>query len=132
MSLSRRALFAREPRSSANLRQLISARGREALVAELGPGAGESGLIPPPQSGEIRLTSNENPLGPFPASMAAIHGAFAGASRYPDNVQPSRRLKKTDTQTPIHTVVDTVIADESKGKIGRLKSGIVILRRGGD
>ncbi len=89
MSLSRRALFAREPRSSANLRQLISARGREALVAELGPGGGESGLIPPPQNGEIRLTSNENPLGPFPASMDAIHDGFAGAGRYPMNVQPS-------------------------------------------
>lgn len=89
MSLSRRALFAREARSSAQLRQLISARGREALVAELGPLGGESGLIPPPQRDEIRLTSNENPLGPFPASMAAIRDGFAGAGRYPMNVTPS-------------------------------------------
>jgi histidinol-phosphate aminotransferase len=89
MSLSRRALFARQGRSSAALRQLISARGREALVAELGPLGGESGLIPPPQRDEIRLTSNENPLGPFPASMAAIREGFAGAGRYPMNVTPS-------------------------------------------
>lgn len=89
MSLSRRALFAREARSSAALRQLVSARGREAVVAERGPLGGESGLIPPPQDGEIRLTSNENPLGPFPDSMAAIRDAFAGAGRYPMNVQPS-------------------------------------------
>ncbi len=89
MSLSRRALFAREAGSSANLRQLISARGREALIAELGPLGGESGLIPAPQNGEIRLTSNENPLGPFPASMAAIRNGFAGAGRYPINAQPS-------------------------------------------
>ncbi len=89
MSLSRRALFAREAGSDANLRQLISARGREALIAELGPLGGESGLIPAPQNGEIRLTSNENPLGPFPASMAAIRDGFAGASRYPSNAQPN-------------------------------------------
>jgi len=89
MSLSRRALFAREPRSSANLKQLISARGREALIAELGELGGEAGLIPAPQNGEIRLTSNENPLGPFPASMAAIHDGFAGAGRYPSNAQPN-------------------------------------------
>ena len=89
MSLSRRALFTRESRSTAGLRQLISARGREALVAELGPLGGESGLIPAPQNGEIRLTSNENPLGPFPASMEAIRAGFgADAGRYPDNVQP--------------------------------------------
>jgi len=89
MSLSRRALFAREPRSSVGLRQLIAARGREALVAELGPLGGEAGLIPAPQAGEIRLTSNENPLGPFPESMAAIRDGFAGANRYPDNFEPS-------------------------------------------
>jgi len=89
MSLSRRALFARESRSTAGLRQLISARGREALVAELGPMGGESGLIPAPQNGEIRLTSNENPLGPFPQSMEAIRDGFGPpAGRYPDNVQP--------------------------------------------
>jgi histidinol-phosphate aminotransferase len=99
MSLSRRALFGRTvaasapppgvAQSTAALRQLISARGREALVAELGPLGGESGVIPPPQDGEIRLTSNENPLGPFPSSMAAIRDGFAGAGRYPMNVQPS-------------------------------------------
>ncbi len=89
MSLSRRALFAGGSSSSANFAQLVTARGREALVAELGPFGGESGLIPRPQQGEVRLTSNENPLGPPPPAMAAIRDGFAGAGRYPSNVQPS-------------------------------------------
>ena len=89
MSLSRRALFAGGNSSNANFAQLVAARGREALVAELGPFGGESGLIPRPQQGEVRLTSNENPLGPPPPAMAAIRDGFTGAGRYPSNVQPS-------------------------------------------
>jgi len=89
MSLSRRAVFAGGSSSSANFAQLVTARGREALVAELGPLGGESGLIPRPQEGEIRLTSNENPFGPPPPAMAAIRDGFAGASRYPSNTQPN-------------------------------------------
>ncbi len=89
MSLSRRAMFAGGGSSSANFAQLVTARGREALVAELGPLGGESGLIPRPQKGEIRLTSNENPFGPPPSAMAAIRDGFVGASRYPSNTQPN-------------------------------------------
>ena len=89
MSLSRRAVFAGGNSSSANFAQLVTARGREALVAELGPLGGESGLIPRPQEGEIRLTSNENPFGPPPPAMEAIRDGFAGASRYPSNTQPN-------------------------------------------
>ena len=89
MSLSRRALFGLGTESSAPVAQLVSARGREALVAELGPLAGESGLIPPPQDNEIRLTSNENPLGPPPPAMSAIRGQFRQGGRYPTNAQPS-------------------------------------------
>ncbi len=117
MSLSRRALFAREPRSSANLRQLISARGREALVAELGPGGGEAGLIPAPQAGEIRLTSNENPLGPFPASMEAIHDGFAGAGRYPMNVQPSMDDLTKALADRIGCSTDNIVLGAGSGEI---------------
>ena len=79
MTLSRRALFTRAAGSEAHLRQLISARGREALIEEHGPLAGEAGLIPTPQRDEIRLTSKENPYGPFEPSMEAIRDGFAGA-----------------------------------------------------
>jgi histidinol-phosphate aminotransferase len=89
MSLSRRALFRPRAVTSADFSQLVTARGREALVAELGTLGGESGSIPAPQDGEIRLTSNENPLGPPPPAMAAIRAGFAGAGRYPANTDPS-------------------------------------------
>lgn len=89
MSLSRRALFGRGAAASANFAQLVTARGREALVAELGTLGGESESIPLPQSNEIRLTSNENPLGPPTPAMAAIRGAFASSGRYPSNTQPN-------------------------------------------
>ena len=91
MSLSRRALFGLGAETSAPLAQLVTARGREAMVAELGPLAGESGLIPPPQRTEIRLTSNENPLGPPPPAMSAIRETFMSAGRYPTNAQPNTR-----------------------------------------
>ncbi len=89
MLLSRRALFGLDAGASARLAQLISARGREALTAELGPLAGESGLIPPPQDHELRLGTNENPLGPPPPAMATIRRQFLEGGRYPTNAQPS-------------------------------------------
>ena len=89
MSLSRRALFGLGSGAAAPVAQLVSARGREALVAELGPLAGESGIIPPPQDNEIRLSSNENPLGPPAPAMEAIRDAFKQSGRYPTNSQPS-------------------------------------------
>jgi histidinol-phosphate aminotransferase len=90
MSLSRRALFGGiGAGSSASDVALIAARGREALVAELGPLAGENSVIPPPQDGEIRISSNENPSGPSEHALAAIRRAFDVAGRYPTNAQPS-------------------------------------------
>ncbi len=92
MSLSRRALFGRigatAPEAS---RALITARGREALVDELGPLAGESSVITPPQDGEIRISSNENPYGPTGPALEALEGAFEIAGRYPTNAQPNMR-----------------------------------------
>lgn len=92
MSLSRRALFggfgvaAPEPNVA-----LITARGREALVDELGPLAGENSVIAPPQDGEIRISSNENPYGPTGPAMVALGEGFMVAGRYPTNTQPNMR-----------------------------------------
>jgi len=92
MSLSRRALFgglgAASPVPNA---ALITARGREALVEELGPLAGETPVIPPPQGSEIRISSNENPYGPTGPALDALKNAFDYAGRYPTNVQPNMR-----------------------------------------
>ncbi|MFQ5744472.1 MAG: pyridoxal phosphate-dependent aminotransferase [Acidobacteriota bacterium] len=111
MSLSRRALM-----SSVRIGRsgppgaLIAARGREALVAELGPHAGEASLIPPPKDGEIRISSNENPLGPGERVVEAIRGAFDYAGRYPTNAQPSMRdlravIARVNGAEPQHVVL---------------------------
>jgi len=64
---------------------LMAARGREAAFA-LG------GLSPDPAAGdgaEIRIDSNENPLGPGPAAVEAFVRAFPDAGRYPTNARPN-------------------------------------------
>src|SRR5262249_40500407 len=40
----------------------------------------------------VKLASNENPLGPSPAALAAAHSALAQAHRYPDG--PATALRK--------------------------------------
>ncbi len=91
MSVSRRELFRLGARASGANVPLITARGREALVDELGPLLGEFGPIPPPQEGEIRISSNENPLGPPSGAVAAIRESFEEAGRYPTNAVPNSR-----------------------------------------
>ena len=92
MTLSRRAIFGGfGARSASPIAALVAARGREALVAELGPLAGEASVIAPPQGDEIRISSNENPFGPSDHALAAVREAFNEAGRYPINTQPSMR-----------------------------------------
>ncbi len=92
MSLSRRALFGGSGAAALQPNiALITARGREALVDELGPLAGENSVIAPPQDGEIRISSNENPYGPTGPAMTALGEGFKVAGRYPTNVQPNMR-----------------------------------------
>jgi histidinol-phosphate aminotransferase len=102
MSLSRRALFgglgAAAPLPST---ALITARGREAMIAELGPLAGENPVITPPQGREIRISSNENPYGPTGPALEALDAAFHVAGRYPTNVQPNMR-DLTETIAKVH------------------------------
>jgi histidinol-phosphate aminotransferase len=62
----------------------VAARGREAFTAQ-----GASAAVAPPEGSAILLDSNENPLGPGAAAMAALTRAFAHAGRYPTNARPS-------------------------------------------
>jgi histidinol-phosphate aminotransferase len=84
MPVSRRSfLGALSPGTAAFPPAFVAARGREAFTAE-------SLSNPPlPPASAILLDSNENPLGPGPAAMAALTGAFADAGRYPTNARPS-------------------------------------------
>src|SRR5262245_13238763 len=63
----------------------LAARGREAAVAL---GASEADATAA-DAAEIRVSSNENPMGPGPAAMEAFVRAFQDAGRYPTNARPS-------------------------------------------
>ena len=71
----------------------MAARGHEEYVAELmqqgGPQGGR-GMRPqlPPGVEAIRISSNENPLGPGKTVIDAILGRFPEANRYPFNSSP--------------------------------------------
>ena len=67
----------------------IAARGHEEAVAEAMQQGRNGGMqrapLPP---GAIRISSNENPLGPGKAAIDAILGRFPEANRYPFNSTP--------------------------------------------
>ena len=68
---------------------LLSARGHEAYVADL-QAQGRTARPPlPPGVEEIRISSNENPLGPGRKVLDTILGKFPEAGRYPFNSTPS-------------------------------------------
>ena len=71
----------------------ISARGLEAHYAETqAQGQGQAPRVRPvvpPGVEEIRISSNENPLGPGRAVIDAIRGKFPEAGRYPFNSSPT-------------------------------------------
>jgi histidinol-phosphate aminotransferase len=68
----------------------LAARGHEAYQAEAArPQTRSARSLVPPGVQEIRISSNENPLGPGKAVLDAIVGKFPEAGRYPFNSTPS-------------------------------------------
>src|SRR5690349_2636753 len=86
MSVSRRGFLTGRllPRSAA----FIAARGMEAYDAEIAQGGTALPVVPPGVT-EIKINSNENPLGPGKAVLDAILGKFPEANRYPFNSTPN-------------------------------------------
>src|SRR5256886_15403067 len=70
----------------------MAARGHEELMAEAmqqgRQGAARVRPNLPPEVEAIRISSNENPLGPGKAAIDAILGKFPEANRYPFNSTP--------------------------------------------
>src|SRR5438270_13900352 len=92
MSVSRRG-FLQGLRSGQHVHAaaFIAARGHEELMAEAhqgGQGAARMRPNLPPGVDAIRISSNENPLGPGKAAIDAILGKFPEANRYPFNSTP--------------------------------------------
>jgi histidinol-phosphate aminotransferase len=87
MSLTRRRLFQLAVRDHSPANEWISARGREAAVAEGSLEFGQRAASSGSNSNLIRIASNENPLGPGQHVLDVIVGKFPEASRYPFNAQ---------------------------------------------
>jgi len=68
---------------------VLSARGLEAHLAEAQAQGQRARPVLPPGVDEIRISSNENPLGPGRAALDAILGKFPEAGRYPFNSTPA-------------------------------------------
>jgi histidinol-phosphate aminotransferase len=66
----------------------IAARGLEAHLAEAQQQGRKARALTPPGTAEIRISSNENPLGPGKVALDAILGQFPEAGRYPFNSTP--------------------------------------------
>ena len=67
----------------------LSARGLEAHFADAQAQGRHPRPVLPPGVEEIRISSNENPLGPGKAALDAILGKFPEAGRYPFNSSPA-------------------------------------------
>ncbi len=84
MNATRRGFLNLAGAPSAATLHAISARGREAWEAENGF-RGAPVFVPAPEADEVRISSNENPLGPGPAAVAALRGEYGSIMRYPMN-----------------------------------------------
>jgi histidinol-phosphate aminotransferase len=93
MSVSRRGfLQGLRQGQHAHAAAFLAARGHEEAMAEAQQGGRQGGArmrpnLPPGVDG-IRISSNENPLGPGKAAIDAILGKFPEANRYPFNSSP--------------------------------------------
>jgi len=121
MSLSRRA-FVRSfglggsPWSDS----LISARGREAWAAEAPFGATEDDFQRQQaqmSANLIRISSNENPLGPGQAARDAMVAAMVDANRYPMNAQKSMHDLKMTIARKYDAKVENVILGDGSSEL---------------
>jgi histidinol-phosphate aminotransferase len=116
MSLSRRGFITRlAPGKDALTASLLAARGREALVAE--SLYRELGELVPPGATEIRISSNENPLGPGPHALDAITGKFPEAGRYPFNSTPNEGALVNAVATKFGAKAENVVMGAGSGEI---------------
>ena len=89
MAVTRRGFLRRVglPPADGTTGAVLAARGLEAYLADAAQGRNRPLIHPGVQ--EIRISSNENPLGPGPAVIRAIVGKFPEGGRYPFNSTPS-------------------------------------------
>lgn len=116
MSLSRRGFITRlAPGRETHAAAFVAARGREALFA--GALYGEAGELVPPAGKEIRISSNENPLGPGQHVLDAISGKFPEAGRYPFNSTPNESALVGAVARTFNAKPDHVVMGAGSGEI---------------
>jgi histidinol-phosphate aminotransferase len=118
MSVSRRA-FVRNLTGGAAVPSatFIAARGREAWVGEHW---GDDQAAQPQDAdarAAIRLSSNENPLGPSAVAIEAIERAFAFSGRYPMNAKPAMVDFRTLSATRNNLKVENVLLGAGSGEL---------------
>lgn len=117
MTLTRRA-FLRTVGPGALSPAMITARGREALEGEFG--AVTAALIPPPDTDEIRISSNENPMGPGPSAIQAIKDNVDQSNRYPMNSRiTDRAIRGRIAEMFDGATADNVVVTPGSGEILR-------------
>ncbi|HSL22744.1 MAG TPA: histidinol-phosphate transaminase [Vicinamibacterales bacterium] len=111
MPVSRRGFFRfAGPRPTAVLSgAFLAARGLEAHLAEAAVQGARARPLVPPGAREIRISSNENPLGPGRAVLDAIVGKFPEAGRYPFNSTPADRDLAALIASKHGTKPDTIV-----------------------
>lgn len=122
MSVSRRSFFQTLHRGArgAFSGALISARGREALMAEAKAAhLVEPAFVPLPDPDEIRLDSNENPLGPGKVAIDALVGEFHQAGRYPFNSRQSSTHLTDLLAKEFHTEPENIVLGAGSTEILR-------------
>jgi histidinol-phosphate aminotransferase len=116
MSVSRRGFLQGLGLGHRNASEFLAARGHEEEVAFAMQGrqGGGRGVRPqlPPGVEAIRISSNENPLGPGKAAIDAILGKFPEANRYPFN------------STPLDADLEILIAKLNGGKRENVVLGV--------
>jgi histidinol-phosphate aminotransferase len=116
MSLSRRGFMTHlAPGRDAHAGALIAARGREALVAERL--YSEVGELVPPAGKEVRISSNENPLGPGQHALDAITGKFPEAGRYPFNSTPNEGALVSAVAAKFGVKSENIVMGAGSGEI---------------
>jgi histidinol-phosphate aminotransferase len=125
MSFSRREFVRTFGLGGTGAGAFVSARGREALVGEFGVAAlqgqapqGMQDMMRMMDDPEvIRISSNENPMGPGPAAYKAMVATLDGSNRYPMNASPSMVDLRTLLGKKYGAKVDNVILGDGSGEI---------------
>src|SRR6266508_5108349 len=116
MSLTRRRLFQRIAVGD-NSHEWITARGREAAVAEGSLEFGQRAASSGSNSNVIRIASNENPVGPGQHVLDTIVGKFPEANRYPFNAQQREPVLVDAIAKKFEVAADQVVLGTGSGEI---------------